>query len=364
MTSRILPFFLFAFAFCGTALLAKAPETVLVQEVSPNNPRNSEGAFVTLKDGSILYIYTRFQGKHHGDNALGYLASCVSKDGGATWEENDEPVVPKTGKENDMSVSMLRLADGRIALFYLVKHSIKDCRLAMRTSSDEGATWSEPTDCMPGEDNYFVVNNDRIIQTKSGRLIAPAASHYRDGKWQGPADLVCFLSDDAGKTWRRGEQTLTAKREDGRRIVTQEPGVVELNDGRILFWSRADGGSQVYGYSSDGCETISTLKPWNFASPLAPASIKRIPSTGDLILIWNDNPGNQRSPLSVAVSSDEGQTWTHKQTLENDPKGWYCYTAIHFVDDNVLISYWDMNKKGLETKFKKFSLDWLYQTEK
>lgn len=344
--------------------MAEEPKTVLIQETGPNNPRNSEGAFVTLKDGSILYIYTRFQGKHHGDDALGFLASCVSKDHGETWEETDEPLVPKTGKENDMSVSLLRLQDGRIALFYLVKNSIKDCRLAMRTSSDEGATWSQPVDCMPGEDNYFVVNNDRIIQTKSGRLIAPAAVHMRDDKWQGAADMVCFVSDDAGKTWRRGKQTFAAHDENGRRIVTQEPGVVELKDGRILFWIRADVKAQLYAYSDDDGETFTKPQKWNFASPLAPASIKRIPSTGDLLLIWNDNPGRQRSPLSVAVSSDEGQTWTHQKTLEGNPNGWFCYTAIHFDGDDVLISYWDMSKGGIATKVNKFGLDWIYDQEK
>lgn len=362
--TRLLPFLLLSASCFPLVASAEAPHAVLVQETSENNPRNSEGSFVTLKDGSILYIYTRFQGKHDGDNALGHLASCVSKDGGETWDDHDEPLVPKTGKENDMSVSLLRLADGRIALFYLVKNSIRDCRMVMRTSADEGASWSEPVDCMPNEDNYFVVNNDRIIQTKSGRLIAPAAIHVIDGKWSGAADLVCFISDDAGQTWRRGQQTITPTKENGSRWVNQEPGVVELKDGRIMFWARAEGGAQSYAYSSDECETFTPLKPWNFASPLAPASIERIPSTGDLLLVWNDNPGKQRSPLTVAVSRDEGETWQHRQNLEGNPKGWYCYAAIHFVGDDVLVSYWDRVNGKIATKFQKFGLDWLYQTEK
>ncbi|TWT39516.1 sialidase family protein [Blastopirellula retiformator] len=110
--TRLLPLSLFFAVSLPLAALAGPPQTVFVQETGPNNPRNSEGAFVTRKDGSILYVYTRFRGKHAGDNALGYLASCISQDGGATWEEVDEPLVPKIGKENDMSVSLLRLQDG------------------------------------------------------------------------------------------------------------------------------------------------------------------------------------------------------------------------------------------------------------
>ena len=51
-----------------------------------------------------------------------------------------------------MSVSLLRLRDDRIALFYVQKYaSPAEARypfldfLLMRTSDDDGRTWSEPT---------------------------------------------------------------------------------------------------------------------------------------------------------------------------------------------------------------------------
>ncbi|MEW4562074.1 sialidase family protein [Bremerella sp. JC770] len=342
--------------------LAAGPELVLTQETGPGNPRNSEGAFVTLKDGRILYVYTRFLGTHSGDDAQGYLASCFSDDGGRTWQESDKPLFPKEGKENDMSVSMLRLVDGRIALFYLVKNSIMDCKVRMRISEDEAKTWSDSIDCMPGEENYFVVNNDRVIQTPSGRLIMPAAAHVRDGKWHGAADIVCFLSDDAGKTWRRAKQTLEGRRENGTRYITQEPGVVQLKDGRVMLWVRTDLGVQSVCYSEDEAETFTPLAPWNLRSPVSPASIKRIPSTGDLLVIWNDSGTRQRSPLSSAISKDDGKTWEHQNTLEADPKGWYCYTAIHFTKEHALLSYWDMADKQIETKVVRVPIDWLYRT--
>ncbi|UUO07829.1 glycoside hydrolase [Blastopirellula sp. J2-11] len=364
MTSRILPIFLLAFALLCSVSQAETPETVLTLPSGPNNPRNTEGGFVTLKDGNILYIYSRFSGVSGGDDAQGYLAACTSADGGQTWTKNDAAIFPREGKENDMSASLLRLADGRIALFYLVKNSIKDCKMRMRTSSDEAETWSEPIDCMPGEENYFVVNNDRVIQTKSGRLIAPAAMHVRDGKWQGAADIVCFLSDDSGKTWRRGKQTVIGARDDGSRFVTQEPGVIELKDGRILMWIRSNLGRQAICYSSDGGETFSAPQPWNFDSPVSPASIKRIPSTGDLLLVWNDNV-KRRTPLNVAISADEGATWTHAKPIETDPNGWFCYTAIHCVDDRVLLSYWltEQLKHPLliGTKVVSVPVKWLYE---
>ena len=82
-------------------------------------------------------------------------------------------------------------------------------------------------------------------------------------------------------------------------------------------------------------------------------SIKRIPSTGDLLAVWNDHsgrwdlpepkegkfPSRDRTPLVLATSSDESKTWRNARLIEIDPKKGFCYTAIHFVDDAVLLAY-------------------------
>jgi hypothetical protein len=46
-----------------------------------------------------------------------------------------------------------------------------------------------------------------------------------------------------------------------------------------------------------------------------------------------------RTPLTVAISKDEGGSWIHRKRLEESPEGFYCYTAIEFVDDHVLLAY-------------------------
>ena len=74
-------------ALVSTALIAAdAPEVALNLPPSKDNPRNSEGDFVTLKDGRILFIYTHFTGGGRDDSSA-YLASRVSKDGGKTWSK-------------------------------------------------------------------------------------------------------------------------------------------------------------------------------------------------------------------------------------------------------------------------------------
>ena len=77
-----------------------------------------------------------------------------------------------------MSVSLLRLRNGQLALSYLRKNSLVDCRPYMRFSTDEAKSWSNPIEIIPDSQlGYYVQNNDRLIQTANGRLIAPVAEH-------------------------------------------------------------------------------------------------------------------------------------------------------------------------------------------
>ncbi len=348
------------------------PAVTLKLAPGDGNPRNSEGDFIRLADGRILFVYTRFSsgGSDH-DNAD--LVSRVSTDQGQTWSRNDKMVVANEGGRNVMSVSLLRLADGRIALFYLRKNSLTDCRPVVRFSNDEAESWSSPTAIIPDHEvGYHVMNNDRVIQLTSGRLIAPVALHNRPGwekpDWQG--EITCYLSDDGGKNWRRSKTMQNASDAAGKRITAQEPGVIELKDGRLLLWIRTDAGEQYRSFSADGGEMWSALEPMGVASPKSPATIERIPTTGDLLLVWNNHahlpPAERklRTPYTVAISQDEGKTWDNFKNLADDPHGWYCYTALTFVDDHVLLGYCagDRRTGGLNlSQITRFPVRWLYE---
>ena len=240
----------------------------------PGNPRNSEGAFVRLRDGRLLFAYTHFTGGG-GDDATTHLAGRFSADGGLTWTAEDQVILPNEAKMNVMSVSLLRLPTGAIALFYLRKNSPDDCRLYLRLSTDEAKTWGEPVLCMPAG-GYYVVNNDRVVRLTGGRLVIPAARHNTPGgRWTARAVALCFLSDDGGRTWRQGRTELDGP--EGSRTGLQEPGVVELKDGRLLMLCRTDQGCLYRSFSADGGDTWSPAEPTDRKSPVSPASIKRIP---------------------------------------------------------------------------------------
>lgn len=352
--------------FLALHAAAQGPEVTLDLNPGPGNPRNSEGAFLRLNDGRILYAYTHFTGSEE-DEGTAHIAGRFSSDNGRTWTTEDTLILPNEGQQNTMSVSLLRLASGKIAFFYLRKNSDYDCRAYLRTSTDEAKTWSEPILCTTPM-GYFVVNNDRVIQLASGRLVIPAARHSLPGEKFSPrSEALCYLSDDEGATWRQSETVLDAGKEC--RSGLQEPGVVELKDGRILMLLRTDQGVQLRSLSSDGGNTWSPVERTTLASPVSPASIKRLPGSGDLLVVWNNianvpaNRKGKRTPLTITLYNEIGDTWQHAKDLETDSDGWYCYTAIEFTPDNaVLLAYCAGDKKigGLNrARILRIPLAWL-----
>ena len=327
----------------------------------PGNPRNSEGDFVRLKDGTILFAWSRFYEGGAIENAswdnggadIVFRRSC---DNGESWSSEDEMLV-RNDAMNVMSVSFLRLRDGRIALFYVRKLSATESEIVMRTSADEAKTWSDAVKasaCLPR--GYYVLNNARVIQLATGRILVPLALHREKtaGRPAGEASLVCAFSDDGGATWRGGAFVDTFEK-DGRRVVTQEPGVVELKDGRVMMWTRTDCGSQYAGYSSDGGETWSAFGPTGLVGPRSPATVRRL-ATGELVAVWNDHrlnpelvPRGRRAPLSVALSRDEGGTWGGSVPIEENLADFLCYTALYERDDGILLAYCRKETRNLDS---------------
>lgn len=346
--STVQPFFRRACLSAGLLLLLvaapawTAPERVLTLPAGPNNPRNSEGAFARLPEGRMLFVYTRFSGDGE-DHAPAVLASRESADEGRTWTTEDRVLLEGEGAQNVMSVSLLRLKSGGLALFYLRKNALDDCRPVMRVSLDDGATWGTPRECTNGAIGYFVVNNDRVVQLASGRLVIPAARHAKQGEpFVYNGTVVCFLSDDDGVTWRSSAEIAPPK---NVYAALQEPGIVELKNGLLWMLHRTGGGSLYESHSQDGGEQWTPAAPSTLVSPKAPASFKRMPSTGELLLVWNDHRHlpqvftEKRTPLVAMTSPDDGGTWHNPLVLEDNPEGWYCYTAIEPVGDAVLLAY-------------------------
>ena len=150
-----------------------------------------------------------------------------------------------------------------------------------------------------------------------------------------------------------------------------EPEVLELNDGRVLMIVRTQLGEIYASLSNDRGESWSTAEPWGVRSPESPATLRRIPATGDLLLVWNPvydaaaGHGGKRTPLVAAVSTDEGRTWSAPRTLEDRTDQEYAYTSLAFFERSVLLSYYvaDNSTGRISTRFRSLPLDWFYASD-
>jgi len=175
----------------------------------------------------------------------------------------------------------------------------------------------------------------------------PAAYHAcSDGTyktWESRAVSRCFFSDDNGQSWAPASNDIGLELETNSGM--QEPGIVQKTDGSILLWARTDLGKQYCSLSSDNGLSWSKARPSKLKSPLSPATIKQMPWDGRLLAVWNDHGGihpymlGRRTPLSVAVSADGGKSWSKSKCIESELSGWYCYTAMEFLENKVLLAY-------------------------
>ncbi len=347
---------------------------VLLIKPSPEMPRNTEGAFALLNDGTIMFAYSRFIGGC-GDNSEAEIYAIFSYDDGETWGDGRTLVQKRPEDVNIMSVSFLRMKDGSLGLFYLRKTVIDDemnCRPNFMRSYDEGKTWTEPKCCIESN-GYYIVNNDRIVRLKSGRVIIPASFHP---KCADRAESCFFISDDDCETFREAKQHLHLPFMHNFTGM-QETGICELKDGRLWAWARTGHGYQFEAYSEDEGETWSDVRPNEFfTSPNSPMSAKWIQNE-KILAIFNPIPFyNGRFPVGVSTATHadsvpvhlnvyhpfsvyEGRTplvcsltsGTPKEfelelrTIEDNPELGFCYPAIFPHKDFVLVAYFIIGDK-------------------
>jgi len=331
----------------------------IIKEIPPskNNPRNSEGAFIELKDGTIIFAYSKFIGKDGKDDASACIAFLYSYDNGQTFV-NEKIMFEKDeiNAKNIMSVSFLRLKDS-IAIFYAIRYGFHDIRLHMRKSYDEGKTFSKLKSCIMYQ-GYHVTNNDRVVLLSNGRLIVPTAFHRcvtnNPDDWKsfsGKGVARFFISDDEGETFREsaGFGSINSKLSNSG---LQEPGIIELDQGHLLCYCRTDLGSQYLSHSYDYGETWSEFLPSKFFSPTAPMSMKRLDNSIYAIYnpipitpIFNEGISWGRTPLIGAISEDNGKNFNKFFVIEDDKKRGFCYTAMYYTKNKLLLAYCSGSEK-------------------
>ena len=348
----------------------KIGRQVLFLPTDDKNPRNGEGSLLRLNDGRIMYAYTRYFGDDWGDHATAHVAAYYSCDEGESWIDGGVLVDKDQEALNIMSVSLLRMQNGDIGLLYLRKSMKGDdllCMPYLSRSSDEGKTFGQPI-CCAAKDGYYVVNNDRAVRLRSGRILLPAAYHGDSGLRALPGTLKVFYSDDDGMTWDISTDTVRSPYNDYTQL--QEPGVFELPDGGVWMWCRTAYGHQYQCFSEDSGVTWGEISPcFRFTSPDSPMQVRNVGNY--TVAIFNPLAYNclredkevwkspKRTPYVCAVSRDGGLSFIGASKtfanggfddfaencylIEDDRSNSYCYPAILEVADGFLVAYYHSN---------------------
>ena len=101
--------------------------------------------------------------------------------------------------------------------------------------------------------------------------------------------------------------------------------------------------------SRDGGQTWDPSAPTKLASPAAPSTVVRDQNTSDLWIFWlNRAKGNwkQRTPLTVARSSDHGATWSAPREIESAPDHSYGYVSVTVHNREAILTYYDWADRG------------------
>ena len=313
--------------------------------------------FVELEDGRILrHAWTEF---------------TTSDDGGITWSEPFQrkdvdgnlvdglALVRLSGKSIGLAGKMgkppaapygetLEQKAQRSAETWRAKVKGKGPYLVFWRSDDNGETWQSPVRIAR---NGVGSQHNSMIRTASGRLVMPVeyamgqrerfdpirkptggrlvnghiigvAGHYMDPRF---AAVYSVHSDDEGRTWDRNE--------DGDLIIllddsctysyVVEPTAAEVAPGTLLMVMRTGLGRLFQAWSWDDGLTWTRPQPSPFAASTTPGAICSLPSTGHLLIVWNQEgeeevrQGLSRVCISSAISRNGGSVWEFYQNVES-----------------------------------------------
>ncbi|SFI09309.1 sialidase family protein [Planctomicrobium piriforme] len=275
--------------------------------------------------------------------------------------------------------------DGTVHMLFCLEYM----RCFYQRSTDDGLTWSAPTEITSALDGFrrdydwkvLATGPNHGIQMQSGRLVVPVwLSTGTGSNAHHPSVTATVYSDDQGKTWHTSEIAVPNTEEW---IDPNETAIIELADGSVMLNIRSESKKhrRLITTSKDGATDWSTPRfDEALNEPICMAGLVRysLAKDGGKNRILFSNPDNltradgkeapgkhrDRKNLSVKLSDDEGQTWAVNKVVEPGPSMYSDLavtpggTILCFygrTGDNTGLSYY----AGGRLTVARFNLEWL-----
>ena len=323
----------------------------------PMYPHNHCPSITWCPNGDLLAVW--FSTIRERGREMTILASRL-RAGQAEW---DMPSEFFKAPERNMTGSAL-FHDGDGMLYFLngleAAGMWANLALVLRTSTNNGATWSRPSlvNAEHQPRNQVISGTSR---TREGYLIQPC-----DAVYGGNGGTAIHISRDGGETWvdpGAGTPKPNFKTDaSGGTIAGIHAGVVQLTDGRLMALGRGDnrlGSDDNIGERMPMSLSQDMGKTWHYsASEFSPITggqrlvLRRLQEGPLLFASFTDSSRDAENPtglvvtdaagcerrifgLFAALSFDEGKTWPIKKlvvpdgdTLELDGGAWTRHFAM------------------------------------
>jgi alpha-L-rhamnosidase len=278
-------------------------------------PSCHASSIVDLPDGTLLSVY--FGGSRESNDDVEVRLS--RKEPGMAWEA---PIALTDAPDDGLSVenpSIFRDREGKIFVFWKSTHGSPGRVGMIKTSTDDGKTWSEArTMC----DGCIGPEKNKAVQLEDGTILCPTAD--RNGAFPG-GKIMVERSTDGGETWEG-----LPGADDGDVNNAIQPTILFHPDGRLQMLTR-NNGLMPTTWSSDNGETWSTLE-----KTVLPANGSGIDAVtlrdGRHFLVYNHVPTaegekGERCFLNAAISND-GVDWSAAQVLGICDGGQFSYPSV------------------------------------
>lgn len=278
-------------------------------------------------DGTLVAAW--FGGTDEGNPDVGIWVA--RKETGGAWSAPVEVAdgvqyVDGDGEEHRhpcWNPVLYQAENGPLVLFYKVGPRPSSWWGMQTVSDDGGRTWAWPRRLPEG---ILGPVKNRPITLPDGSLLC--GSSTEDDGWRVHVERTA----DLGRTWLR-----VGPINDGRSIAAIQPSILTRGDGSLLAIGRSRQGRLWRAESADGGRTWGPMTLTDLPNPNSGTDAVTL-ADGRQLLVYNDTERG-RSPLNVAISEDDGETWAMVLTLEDEP-GEYSYPAvIQAADGTVHVTY-------------------------
>ncbi|MEO8473358.1 MAG: sialidase family protein [Chryseolinea sp.] len=287
-------------------------------------------ASTVVETNDHKYLVAWFGGTHEKHDDVGIW---LSKGRPSKWSRPIE--VAKIREDPHWNPVLFKTSSGEIILYFKVGKVIDAWETWFITSSNNGESWSSPQELVKNDKGGRGPVRNKPIVLSNGSWIA-GASNEKKGIWNAFVDR----SEDQGLHWT-ASQYLRLDRRDivGEGVI--QPTLWESSPGNVHMLLRSSSGYICRSDSPDYGKTWSKIYKTSLPNPNSGIDVTKL-SDGRLALVYNKDNKNwgERTPLSLAISADNGKTWPTQLDIENGVKGdEFSYPAVISVSDTVIVTY-------------------------